>query len=80
LPDTTQEDAFPVAERIRRNISQLKFIYKGERLPISASLGVAGRVMENGEPPQLLIDAADKALYQAKNQGRNCSVVSNLAS
>lgn len=79
LPDTTQQEAYQVAERIRDRINHLKFIYKGKRIPISASLGVAGWVMVAGDEQHELIEAADKALYEAKTNGRNCCVLSNLA-
>ena len=80
LPDTGEADAYPVAERIREKISKLNFIFKGERIPISVSIGVAGRVMAVGAETTALIDAADKALYEAKSRGRNCSVeASSLA-
>lgn len=79
LPDTSEQDAFPVAERIRTKINDLKFIYKGQQIPITVSLGIAGRVMTSGELPSVLIDAADKALYEAKHAGRNRSVLASLA-
>jgi diguanylate cyclase (GGDEF)-like protein len=69
-----------VAERIRNKINQLNFIFKGERIPISASLGIAGKVMSGDDDCNTLIDAADKALYEAKHKGRNCSVEASIAS
>jgi len=59
------------AERIRRNIESLSFIHNGQRVPLSASVGVA-RV--HGKTLRALNDAlnrADDALYRAKKQGRN---------
>ncbi|MCK5789215.1 MAG: GGDEF domain-containing protein [Ketobacter sp.] len=79
LPDTKQAEAYLVAERVRSKINQLNFIYKGKRIPISASLGVVGRVIASGEGGEAIIGAADKALYEAKNQGRNCSVEASAA-
>ena len=81
LPDTAEVEAYSVAERVRKKINALNFIYKGERIPISASLGVVGKVMNTGSDAHGLIASADKALYEAKNRGRNCSVeASSLAS
>ena len=80
LPDTAEVEAYSVAERVRKKINALNFIYKGEKIPISASLGVVGRVMVAGADAHGLIASADKALYEAKNRGRNCSVeASSLA-
>lgn len=81
LPDTAESEAYAVAERIRERISTLNFIFKGERIPISASLGLVGKVMSAGANAHDLVEAADKALYEAKSRGRNCSVeASSLAS
>ncbi len=74
MPDTSLEDAYRVAEKLRGKVQGLQFIYKGERIPVSASLGVAGQVAAPGDKVEDLIAAADKALYQAKDQGRNRSV------
>jgi diguanylate cyclase len=41
----------------------------GDRLPITVSLGVA--VAQRGDTVDTLLQRADDALYQAKNQGRN---------
>ncbi|RLU04109.1 MAG: diguanylate cyclase [Ketobacter sp.] len=80
LPDTDETEAYSVAERVREKIHALNFIYKGERIPISASLGVVGKVLAMGTDAPHLIEAADKALYEAKHRGRNCSVeASSLA-
>jgi diguanylate cyclase (GGDEF)-like protein len=41
---------------------------------VTASIGVAARVPREGESPDVLIKAADDALYRAKAQGRNQAV------
>lgn len=77
LAETSESDAFLVAERIRKEICAMQFIHGGHRIHISASLGVAacdgGQAMRVEE----LIRAADQALYAAKDSGRNCSVRSS---
>ncbi|MDP3419313.1 MAG: diguanylate cyclase, partial [Thiobacillus sp.] len=47
------------------------FNYDGFRMNISLSVGIA-QYTEAMKTPQELYYAADKALYQAKNAGRNC--------
>jgi diguanylate cyclase (GGDEF)-like protein len=66
LPETDMEGARAVAETIRERIgSDNRFLRK-----LTVSLGVAalrGKLVRS----ELLVDQADRALYQAKNQGRN---------
>lgn len=59
------------AERMREAVLSHQFVYEGQRISVTISIGVAAvpdpRI---NEPPQL-ISLADEALYQAKAQGRN---------
>ena len=73
-PDTTLENACGLAEKLRRCISEHEWP-KG--LKITASFGVA-QLMDQ-ESPTDFIARADKALYVAKAQGRNCVRASNHA-
>ena len=71
LPDTGDSGAARVAEWIRGEMEQVALTISGERLPLTVSVGTA--TVHNGEvPPAELIDRADRALYEAKAQGRNC--------
>ena len=72
LPKTTVGSAAAVAENIRKTISAKKRKQKGADGtlgPITASLGVSNYVP--GEPIKDLIERVDRALYEAKNFGRN---------
>ncbi len=72
LPNTTVGSAASVAENIRKTIASKKLRKKGVEGalgPITASLGVSNYVP--GEPIKELIERADRALYEAKNFGRN---------
>ena len=66
LPQTTAFEAATIAERIRLNIEQEKFPHRR----VTMSIGVASCSAELCSSPHL-ISAADKALYEAKRQGRN---------
>ncbi len=72
LPDTTEEEAFRVAQRIRKSVEQTKFFVKSPNpeKPLSISIGVA-MYREAMKPKRRLIECADQALYFAKNHGRN---------
>jgi diguanylate cyclase (GGDEF)-like protein len=70
LPGTTEANAFKVAERIRTGIASSPIERGDVRYPsLSVSLGVAELVPESGL--HAVIEAADKALYEAKHAGRN---------
>ncbi|MDY6920684.1 MAG: GGDEF domain-containing protein [Pseudomonadota bacterium] len=65
------------AERIRRTLEQLELTLDGQRVPVSASIGVAS--LCHGEAREDLLRRADRALYQAKARGRNRVVVAEPA-
>jgi diguanylate cyclase (GGDEF)-like protein len=68
-----EEDLLPIAETIRQLVATTSFNHKGQ---ITASLGCAAIV--KGESIGDLIKRADVALYEAKNNGRNRSMVSEF--
>ncbi len=57
------------AEGIRTRVASHKFVFEGTNLPVTVSLGVAERALE--EEPERLYERADEKLYQAKAHGRN---------
>ena len=71
LPECSEKDAHATAERIRVAIEKLTVEYLRTTYgPASISIGVACLPL-NGERPESLMAAADRALYQAKERGRN---------
>ena len=76
LPDTLVGDAEMVAERVRRRVSDLGIVHEGSpsgRLTVSVGIGYCGSPLDVSEP--ILFEYADRALYMAKGQGRNCVVL-----
>ncbi len=71
LPNTTIDNAYAVAEKIRTTISKLKFQYKDKVFSVTSSFGVAE--FKETDTIESLIKRADKALYKAK-ETRNCTV------
>ncbi|MBU3959195.1 MAG: sensor domain-containing diguanylate cyclase [Candidatus Omnitrophica bacterium] len=72
LPQTHKDEALLIAERLRQDIEKYPFIHR-EILPkkiLTISGGIAS-FPENGTNPSELINYSDKALYQAKNKGKN---------
>ncbi len=76
LPTTPKLKAASIAERLRTSIAESKFVYKDKAMSCTISLGVAC-FPQDGKSPEALIAAADKALYRAKEQGRNQVVLSS---
>jgi len=72
LPETTPQEAFEIAERIRRAVADERFEVETSSEPIRAtvSFGVAG-CPGDGSDANELIHQADLAVYRAKLQGRN---------
>jgi two-component system cell cycle response regulator len=71
LPETGYDEAVLTAERLRRRIEQHGF-QAGERvLRVTVSLGVASYPGGSADSAATLIREADRALYRAKQEGRN---------
>jgi diguanylate cyclase (GGDEF)-like protein len=70
LGSTSGAAATEIAERIRAAIETHAFVYEGKRLPVTTSLGVV-ELRSDVESAQTLLKLADKALYAAKQSGRN---------
>lgn len=79
LPETSDDVATQRAEDLRKIVETGKTIkYRHQTLPtVTISLGVAV-FPKNGSSVDELISAADKALYRAKEQGRNQVVVAKI--
>lgn len=74
-PDTDLRDAYVLAEKLRNEIAQLQLSYEEKDLgKITISVGVAIFPNHANNTHDLIIQA-DKALYTAKRQGRNTTVV-----
>ncbi len=70
LPGTDGQGALLLAERVRRAIEAHRFVFEGARVSCTASFGVATWSRGAGSA-ELLLTATDKALYAAKQGGRN---------
>ena len=70
LPETPPERAIDVAERIRRAVETTPTEHEGERLMTSVSIGIAC-YPEDGRSVDAIQARADRAMYLAKNGGRN---------
>ncbi len=69
LPETEIKDVIPVIEKTREMISRLPFHFRDEEVQITMSFGVAA--FQDKSTAAEVFDLADKALYKAKENGRN---------
>lgn len=72
LPATHKEGSTILAKRILEALSQHPVVIRGTTLQISVSIGVVTYEDLEGIGSMGLISRADKAMYEAKTQGRNC--------
>ncbi|MBN2190800.1 MAG: GGDEF domain-containing protein [Candidatus Aureabacteria bacterium] len=70
LPNTSKDNAFKVAERLRIKVMKHDFIVQDEKMDLTVSIGVSN-FPEDCDDPSRLIELADKSLYTAKEAGRN---------
>jgi two-component system, cell cycle response regulator len=71
LPNAGPEPAIGLAERIRSALSDRPFRLGSTEITVTLSQGVATWEKPHSIPGQLLIQAADRALYSVKHAGRN---------
>ncbi len=73
LLGTPAADALTVAETMREDVGRLGFHFRGTPVTVTASCGLTE--IRDGDTPAALFDRADRALYRAKESGRNRSLV-----
>lgn len=70
LPETDKAGACVIAEKLRLAIEALP-PFANDTAPITVSIGVATHLPVTHDLPGALFQAADRALYRAKRNGRN---------
>jgi diguanylate cyclase (GGDEF)-like protein len=72
LPETPQGGALIVGEKVRSAVRALNIPHSGSQFGIvTLSIGIASAVPDIDDPVDHLIGSADRALYQAKHEGRD---------
>ncbi len=73
LPQTGAEGALELAERLRASIESSPILWHDRNIQVTTSFGVATYEAGGGQIKRAqLFEAADRALYRAKGDGRNC--------
>ena len=75
LPQTSAQQAFLIAERIRESVAALQVEMDSGSLAVTLSIGIAEAIMSQDGSVEKAIRRADKALYAAKQAGNNCTVI-----
>ncbi|MDP2755955.1 MAG: sensor domain-containing diguanylate cyclase [Nitrospirota bacterium] len=75
MPQTPAKGAIHEADRIRKMVSEYRFMGLDEKDRITVSIGIASTLDEKIRTPDDLITFADNSLFTAKNKGRNRVVV-----
>jgi diguanylate cyclase (GGDEF)-like protein len=69
LPETDLESAKQLAERLRKNVEELRLVEQYPELSVTISIGVA--MLDEKEALDDVFKRADEKLYEAKKNGRN---------
>ncbi len=69
LPETSLDGAAQLAEILRDKIEKHTFVFQGERIPVTISMG--GAILREDDTGTDLVKSADTKLYEAKRSGRN---------
>ncbi len=71
LPGEDSKGAFVLAERLRLAVESFDFKVEGQSVPVTISIGISSTIPDGMENFGFLFTAADSALYNAKENGRN---------
>ena len=73
LPDANLRNSIKLAEKLRKLIEEHSFYANEQTLRLTISLGVVSNEIPEVASASALVEMADKALYKAKREGKNCT-------
>jgi diguanylate cyclase (GGDEF)-like protein/PAS domain S-box-containing protein len=78
LADCSEEDAFKVAEKIRKNVEKTDFFGRINQPGGNFTVSIGLAMFNESITKEQLIEVADQALYKAKQSGRNKVAIANI--
>jgi diguanylate cyclase (GGDEF)-like protein len=75
LLETDEKSALDVAIKLKKEIGSYTFQWRTKQLSVNLSIGLATAPAPGIQEASHLVEAADRALYQAKREGRNTVIV-----
>ena len=78
LPQSNSQGAFKIAERVREEIMKMSFVGNDSKFSVTTSCGVAELNRDYMKNTDQLINMADNAMYEAKNSGRNKTIIGSV--
>lgn len=85
LPDTNAQQSMMIATKIRKDVENLNLIVCSQsqgnptrKTQVTVSLGVASTIPDSSNFAEILVSAADQALYESKKASRNCVSLSKI--
>ncbi len=70
LPDTDRTGAVKVGEKLRKKVEKANFVYDGEKVNVTISIGGTASAKKDKDTSELFV-RLDAAMYEAKDTGRN---------
>ncbi|GGM37980.1 GGDEF domain-containing protein [Paraliobacillus quinghaiensis] len=74
LPETPKDELGPIADRLVKNIEEI-IVQEEVTYPIKVSVSVGGSSFQHNTDMKTMLEKADRALYAAKDQGKNNNVI-----
>lgn len=75
IPDVDWQSTNNICQRIQRNIERAAIVHPNSEVSNQLTVSIGGAIYKTGDDEKSIYSRADKALYEAKAKGRNCSVV-----
>lgn len=76
VPDVDRQAAGKICQRIHKALAEAAIVHPNSSVSSTVTVCIGGAIFTANDDEKSIYIRADKALYQAKSQGRNCSVIS----